>query len=110
MDEIRMHLLLQWEGPDVCQVLREIKGCVFGLGASMSREQANRFENIPSLFPQPRSQTGTGRTREQRPKKRVWQVVWDFIQAHPMFGSNSIDGILHNFDLMEANSCEFSMA
>jgi hypothetical protein len=101
MSDSRLELLTQWQNPELCAELQEIKLCLFSLGSTMTRPQADEFEKFPVLFREAPSPTGSGRQRNHYTIKEVWKRVWKFIQLHPMFGAMSIDGILQNFHLVQ---------
>jgi hypothetical protein len=99
MSEAQLSLLQQWRDEDYCNVLKTMRKVSSNLGRELTREQADRFEAIPILFAGPPSPTMTGQVRVHFDKKEVWKVVWRFCEAHPMFFSDTVEGILNNFDL-----------
>jgi hypothetical protein len=99
MTDAQVNLLREWRNPEYCQLLIVQRKITTTLGQQMTREQADKFEAIPWLFAGPPSPSMTGQARAHFDKKEIWKVVWRFCEAHPMFFSESIDGILNNFDI-----------
>jgi hypothetical protein len=99
MSDAQLYLLGQWRDTDYCNVLINLRKVSSNLGRDLTREQADRFEAIPILFAGPPSPTMTGQVRAHFEKREVWKGVWRFCEAHPMFFSDSIEGILNNFEL-----------
>jgi hypothetical protein len=94
-------LVHTYDDPRQQGLFREIADCLFKLGRTMDRAQANRLERLRIVFVgQPRP-TASGQEREHYTKEEIWMRVWQLLLQYPCLRASNIDGIVARLELLE---------